>query len=91
MDTHNLVIQIMTDGLLTVGENNISREEMLPALVDFTAAVALILGGELGLLAVVSRMEARLGHWKAGEFPAPDSCSLKPKGKRMMPRDVKQR
>jgi hypothetical protein len=82
MDTHNRVIDIMTEGLRTVGKNNITKEEMLPALVDFTAAVALILGGEIGLLAVIGRMEARLGHWKAGEFPAPDSCSLKPKRKR---------
>jgi hypothetical protein len=76
MDPHDLVIDTLTTttGEL-LGELGVSKLELLAALVDFTAAVALIVGGEKGLEASIQRMATCLQEWRAGVFPAPSGFS----------------
>jgi len=70
---YDRVIRIMTEAARKVGRVNISREEFLPALADFTAATALIVQGEECLRAFITRMESRIDDWRAGTFPAKDA------------------
>ena len=72
MDASDRVMKIMTDAMKTVGNNNISKREMIPALIDFTPAVALILTGEGGARAMITRIEGRIEDWQEGRFPAED-------------------
>jgi hypothetical protein len=70
MDSYDRVFEILTDAMKAVGNNNISKAEMLPALIDFTTAIALIIAREDGARAMIIRIEGRIDDWKAGRFPA---------------------
>lgn len=76
MDSYDRVFEILTDAMKTVGNNNISKGEMLPALIDFTTAIALIIAGEEAARAVIIRVEGRIEDWKAGRFPASGESTL---------------
>ena len=71
-DHYDRVIDIMTAAAARVGNHDIPLQEFLPALVDFTAAVGLAVGGEEGLQAFIARMQDRIKDWRAGTFPAKD-------------------
>jgi len=56
---YSRVIDLMTQATQSASQSGISLEEFLPALVDFTSAVALMIGGEECLRAFITRMEHR--------------------------------
>jgi hypothetical protein len=68
MDEHGRVIDIMIDAMQTVAKEKIPKQDMLPALIDFTAMVALIVAGEERLRAVITRLAGRIEDWRAGSF-----------------------
>ena len=69
MEPYDAVIDMFTTATQALGEMGVSKQELLPALLDFTAAVALILAGEEGLEASTQRMADRLDDWRNGTFP----------------------
>jgi hypothetical protein len=71
-DAHRRLIDLLTDALQTAGQEGVSKQDVLPAVADFLASLALIMAGEEGARAVITRLEGRIEDWKAGIFPAPD-------------------
>lgn len=69
MESYDAVIHMLTIATEAVGQLGVSKEELLPALLDFAAAVALIVAGEEGLEASTQRMARRLEDWRNGVFP----------------------
>jgi hypothetical protein len=69
-DGYNCVIGMLTGVARKAGKIGIGLEEYLPALIDYTAAVALIIGDEEGLQAFMTRMQSRIDEWRAGTFPS---------------------
>jgi hypothetical protein len=74
-DTHGRLVDILTEALQRAGAEGITKEDVLPAVSDFLSSLALILAGEAGARAVITRMEGRIEDWKAGRFPARDSMN----------------
>lgn len=72
MDEYDRAFDIMTEALQTMRAEGITKQDALPALVDFVTAVALILAQEAGVRAVTARMESRIDDWRAGRFPVQD-------------------
>jgi hypothetical protein len=70
---YDRAIEILTNATKWARRANISLEEFQPALVDFTAAVALGVRGEEGLRAFIVRMEGRIDDWRNGTFPVGNS------------------
>lgn len=62
-------IDILTDALQAMGEEGITKQGALPVLIDFTTAIALIMGGEDFAEAAIVRIRDRVAEWKAGNFP----------------------
>ena len=56
-DDYSLVIDLMTQAMQSASTSGVTLEEFLPALVDFTSAVALMTCGEECLRAFMARME----------------------------------
>jgi hypothetical protein len=75
MNGYDRVLEIMSEALETVAAEGISKQDMLPAVIDFVTALALIVGKEPAARAVITRMEGRIRDWKAGTFPATDAVS----------------
>jgi hypothetical protein len=71
-DAHRRLIDILTEALQTAGKEEITKQDVLPAVADFLVSLALIMAGEEGARAVIMRIESRIEDWKAGTFPAPD-------------------
>ena len=69
-DAHGRLIDILTEALQQAGSEGITRQDVLPALIDFTVSIALIMAGEEGARAALTRIEGRIEDWKAGRFPA---------------------
>jgi hypothetical protein len=55
----------------TAGKEGITKQDVLPAVADVLASLALIIAGEDGTRAAIKRLEGRIEDWKAGTFPAP--------------------
>ena len=47
---------------------SVDIEDVFPALVDFTAALAIALSGEEGTDAVIDRLRRRADHWRSGHI-----------------------
>ena len=47
---------------------SVDIEDVFPALVDFTAALAIALSGEEGTDAVIDRLRRRADHWRNGHI-----------------------
>jgi hypothetical protein len=71
-DAHGRLIDILTEALQRAG---ITKQDVIPAVADFLTSIALIMAGEAGVRAMMSRMENRIEDWKAGRFPTPDGLS----------------
>lgn len=69
-DSHGRAFDILTEALEAMGSEGITKQEAVPALVDLTVAVALIVGGEAAAEAVRVRIKDRIADWKAGNFPS---------------------
>jgi hypothetical protein len=61
----------MTNAVESLGKEGLSKEDILPALVDFVTAFGLIAGKEPGARAIITRIDGRIEDWKAGRFPGP--------------------
>jgi hypothetical protein len=72
-EEYDRVIGIMTKAMQAVAKDDVCLEEFLPALVDFTCAVALGVAGEKCLRAFITRMTGRIDDWRAGTFPVDDT------------------
>ena len=69
MDDYNIEFDILTKALAEMGANGITRQEIIPALVDFTAATAIAMAGEQGIEACITRLRERIQDFRAGTFP----------------------
>lgn len=69
-DAHGRLIDILTEALQKAGTEGVTKQDVLPAVSDFLTSLALIMVGEEGVRAVITRMEGRIEDWKAGRFPA---------------------
>jgi hypothetical protein len=67
------VFDILTDALKLIGGNGMTKQDVLPALIDFVTAVSLIVGAEPAARAMITRIDNRIADWKAGTFPTPTS------------------
>jgi hypothetical protein len=56
--------------LHTAGKEGITKQDVPPAVADFLASLALIMAGEEGVRAVITRLDGRIEDWKAAIFPA---------------------
>jgi hypothetical protein len=69
-DSHGRAFDILTEALQAMGAEGISKQEAIPALVDFTVSVALIVGREAADEAGIIRIRDQIADWRAGNFPA---------------------
>lgn len=70
-DAHGRLIDMLTETLQKAGAEGITKQDVIPAVSDFLTSLALIMAGEAGARAVITRMEGRIEDWKAGRFPRP--------------------
>jgi hypothetical protein len=70
VDAHGRLFDILTEALQKAGGEGITKQDAIPAVSDFLTSLALIMAGEAGVRAVITRMEGRIEDWKAGRFPA---------------------
>jgi hypothetical protein len=66
---YNIAFDILTEAIQKMGANGITRNDVLPNLVDFTATIAVALGGEDAIKACIIRMGDRITDYHAGRFP----------------------
>jgi hypothetical protein len=71
-NAHGRLIDLLTEASQRAGKEGVTKQDVLPAVADFLASLALIMAGEEGTRAVITRLEQRIEDWKAGTFPAPD-------------------
>jgi hypothetical protein len=67
-DEYDLVICMLTEVARKAAKIGIGLEDYVPALIDYTAAVALAIGGEEALQAFITRMQTRIDDWRARNF-----------------------
>ena len=65
----NIGFDILTVAIREMGEAGMTRTHILPSLIDFTAAVAIAMGGEEVLRACVVRISDRIDDFREGTFP----------------------
>jgi hypothetical protein len=68
-DDNNISFDILTDAIKKMGEHGVTKTDVLPTLVDFTATIAVALGGEEAIKACIIRMIDRIKDLNAGTFP----------------------
>ena len=66
---YDISFDILTEALQKMGAQGITRQEVLPSLVDFTASVAIALGGEEAVRACIIRLGDRIKDYREGNFP----------------------
>ena len=69
MSDYDTYASILTDALEELREAGISREDVLPTLLDFTGSIALALAGEDGLKACIMRFGQQIEDHRKGSFP----------------------
>jgi hypothetical protein len=69
-DDYNIGFDILTEAVRRMGEG-ITQSDVLPSLIDFTATVAIALGGEEAVRACIIRLGDRINDYHAGIFPVP--------------------
>lgn len=74
MDGYKQTFDLLSDALKTAGDRGLIKEDVVPAVVDFAAAIAIMVGGEQGVELAVERLQSRLVDWKDGTFPAPEAA-----------------
>jgi hypothetical protein len=72
MDGYEKAFDMMTATVKSMGDQGISRDDLIPALVDLVAALGLIMDGEAGANAIIAHIQKRIEDWKAGRFPSAD-------------------
>jgi hypothetical protein len=69
LDDYNIAFDILTEAVQKMGMCGITKQEVVPTLVDFTATVAAALAGPDGIKACVLRLGDRLNDLREGTFP----------------------
>jgi hypothetical protein len=69
LNAHGRLIEILIEALQKAGTEGITKQDAIPAVADFLTSITLIMAGENGVRAVITRMEGRIEDWKAGRFP----------------------
>jgi len=69
-DDYSISFDILTDAIREMGEQGVTKSDVLPTLLDFTATIAVALGGEEALKACVIRLIDRIKDLNEGTFPA---------------------
>lgn len=64
MERYEAVIDMLKAATEALGELGVSKQELLPPLLDFAAVAALVVAGEGGLQASIHRMENHLEAWR---------------------------
>jgi len=60
-DDYSISFDILTDAIREMGEQGVTKSDVLPTLLDFTATIAVALGGEEALKACIIRLIDRIG------------------------------
>jgi hypothetical protein len=68
-DDYNIAFDILTQAVQKMGAQGMTQNDVLPSLVDFTATVAVALGGEDAIKACIIRLGDRIKDFHAGTFP----------------------
>jgi hypothetical protein len=68
-EDQNIGFDILTEAIQKMGARGITKNEVLPSLVDFTASVVIALGGEDAVKACIIRMGDRIRDFNEGTFP----------------------
>jgi hypothetical protein len=69
MEEYNFAFDILTEALQKMGTAGITKDEVLPHLVDFTATVAVAMAGAEGIEACIIRLGDRIKDYRDGIFP----------------------
>lgn len=70
LSDHDRALRIVSETLQTARRNGLTRDQLLTAMVDFTAAETLKVSGEEGVKALIAQLQKRLEEWRAGKSPA---------------------
>jgi hypothetical protein len=70
-DDYNIGFDILTEAVRRMGAEGITQGDVLPSLIDFTATVAIALGGEEAVRACIIRLGDRIKDYHAGIFRVP--------------------
>jgi hypothetical protein len=65
--------EIFTEAVAETGRNGLTKSELLPTLLDFSAAIAIALGGEEALVNCMIRFGDRIKDFREGTFPVDDA------------------
>jgi hypothetical protein len=68
-EDYSISFDILMDAIKRMGEHGITKTDVVPTLVDFTATVAVTLGGEEAIKACIIRMIDRIKDLNAGRWP----------------------
>jgi hypothetical protein len=71
-DAYDHAFDILTEALQTMGQDGITRTQVILPLADFVTSIALVMDGEAGARAIMDHMVRRIAEWHAGTFPQPD-------------------
>ncbi len=69
IDESNRSFDILTEAVQRLVQHGVTKTDLLPSLVDFTASVAIALGGEEAIRACILRMGDRIKDCHDGTFP----------------------
>ena len=67
-DTYNRAFSVLSAAKVVIEDEGMSSEDMLPVFADFTAALALSIGGEETVQLIVERMLRLVEDWKSGKL-----------------------
>jgi hypothetical protein len=67
-DTYNRAFSVLRAASVVIEDEGVSGENMLPVFADFTAALALSIGGEETAQLTVERMLRLVEDWKSGKL-----------------------
>ncbi len=68
-DKYGRAFYILTEAFQEMTAEGITKQEAIPALVDFAITVGLIVGGAEAGDAICDKVRERVAEWKAGNFP----------------------
>jgi len=68
-DDYNIAFDVLTEAVQKLGAAGVTKTDLLPWLVDFTAAAAIALGGEDAIRVSIIRMQDWIMDYREGTFP----------------------
>jgi hypothetical protein len=73
IDEYSRAMEILADAAHKAVDEGITLRGFLPAVGDFTAAIAISVAGEKGMRAFIGRLRDRIEDWYDGTFPGAPS------------------